>query len=144
MPYDPGNVFARMVRGEIPCIRLHEDEHTLAFMDIMPQAPGHALVIPKVAGESLLDTDPEYAAHAIRSVRRVARAVRAAFGAPGVIVSQFNGPAAGQTVFHLHFHVIPVHGDGTLRMHARERAEPAVLEEQAARIRAELARDPGR
>ena len=138
MPYDPDNVFARMVRGEIPCIRLAEDEHTLAFMDIMPQSPGHALVIPKVAGENLLDTPPESAAAAIRTTQRVARAVRKGLDAPGVIVTQFNGQAAGQTVFHLHFHVIPVYADQPLRMHAREKADPRQLEELAARIRGAL------
>lgn len=140
MPYDPDNVFARMVRGEIPCIRVHEDEHTLAFMDIMPQSDGHVLVIPKVAGENLLDTPPESAAAAIVTTQRVARAVQSALGAPGIIVTQFNGGAAGQTVFHLHFHVIPVYQPGQLRMHAREKADPAKLEEQAARIRAALAK----
>jgi histidine triad (HIT) family protein len=140
MAYDPNNVFARMVRGEIPCIRIHEDEHTLAFMDIMPQSPGHALVVPKRAGENLLDTPTEAAQAAIASVQKVARAVQSALGASGVIVSQFNGPAAGQTVFHLHFHVIPVYGaGGALRLHARDKADPAVLEEQAAKIRAALA-----
>ncbi|MCZ8130222.1 MAG: HIT family protein [Steroidobacteraceae bacterium] len=138
MPYDPNNVFARMVRGEIPCVRLAEDEHTLAFMDIMPQSPGHALVIPKVAGENLLDTPPEAATAAIRTTQRVARAVQKALEAPGVIVTQFNGAAAGQTVFHLHFHVIPVYANQPLRMHAREKADPQQLEELAARIRAAL------
>jgi histidine triad (HIT) family protein len=140
MAYDPNNVFARMVRGEIPCIRVHEDDRTLAFMDIMPQSPGHCLVIPKVAGESLLDSPAESLAAAIATVQRVARAVQSGLGASGVIVQQFNGPAAGQTVFHLHFHVLPVYGaGGALRLHAREKADPAVLEEQAATIRAALA-----
>lgn len=140
MAWDANNLFARMVRGEIPCIRLHEDADTLAFMDIMPQSPGHCLVIPKVAGENLLDTPPESAAAAIRTTQRIARAAQAGLGASGVIVSQFNGPAAGQTVFHLHFHVIPVYGaGGALKLHAREKADPAVLEQQAAKIRAALA-----
>jgi histidine triad (HIT) family protein len=140
MAWDANNLFARMVRGEIPCIRLHEDADTLAFMDIMPQSPGHCLVIPKVAGENLLDTPPESAAAAIRTTQRIARAAQAALGASGVIVSQYNGPAAGQTVFHLHFHVIPVYGaGGALKLHAREKADPAVLEQQAAKIRAALA-----
>jgi histidine triad (HIT) family protein len=140
MAWDANNVFARMVRGEIPCIRLHEDADTLAFMDIMPQSPGHCLVIPKVAGENLLDTPPESAAAAIHTTQRIARAAQTGLGASGVIVSQYNGPAAGQTVFHLHFHVIPVYGaGGALKLHAREKADPAVLEEQAAKIRAALA-----
>jgi histidine triad (HIT) family protein len=140
MAYDSNNVFARMIRGEIPCIRIHEDAHTLAFMDIMPQSPGHALVVPKVGGENLLDTPLESAQAAIASVQKVARAVQDALGASGVIVTQFNGPAAGQTFFHLHFHVIPVYGEGGgLRLHAGDKADPAVLEEQAAKIRAALA-----
>jgi len=137
--YDPNNLFARIVRGEIPCIRVHEDAHTLAFMDIMPQADGHTLVVPKVAGENLLDTPPESVAAAILATQRVARAVRRAFDAPGLVITQFNGAPAGQTVFHLHFHVIPVHAGGRWRAHAREKARPEVLEEHAALIRAALA-----
>jgi histidine triad (HIT) family protein len=140
MAYDPDNIFARIVRGEIPCIRLYEDAHTLAFMDIMPQSPGHCLVIPKVAGENLLDSPAEALAVAIATVQRVARAVQSALGASGVIVQQFNGTSAGQTVFHLHFHIVPVYGaGGALKLHAREKADPAALEQQAAKIRAALA-----
>jgi histidine triad (HIT) family protein len=139
MSYDANNLFARMVRGEIPCIRVHEDAATLAFMDIMPQAEGHTLVIPKLAGENLFDTPPESVAAAIRTTQRVARAVRAVFSPPGLIVTQFNGPAAGQTVFHLHFHIVPVYASGGWRPHAREKADPAALEAQAVRIRAALA-----
>jgi histidine triad (HIT) family protein len=139
MAYDPQNIFARMVRGEIPCVRVHEDAETLAFMDIMPQAEGHTLVIPKLAGENLYDTPPASLAAAIRTTQRVARAVQRTFAAPGLIVTQFNGPTAGQTVFHLHFHVIPVYASGPWRAHAREKADPAVLEQHAERIRAALA-----
>jgi histidine triad (HIT) family protein len=137
--YDPNNLFARIVRGEIPCIRVYEDAHTLAFMDIMPQADGHTLVVPKVAGENLLDTPPESVAAAILATQRVARAVRRAFDAAGLVVTQFNGSPAGQSVFHLHFHVIPVHAGGSWRAHAREKANPEVLEQHAAMIRAALA-----
>jgi histidine triad (HIT) family protein len=139
MAYDPNNLFARIARGEIPCIRVHEDAETLAFMDIMPQSEGHTLVIPKLAGENLFDTPPASAAAAIRTTQRVARAVQTAFEAPGLVVTQFNGAIAGQSVFHLHFHVIPVYSAGTWRVHAREKADPAVLEQHAARIRATLA-----
>jgi histidine triad (HIT) family protein len=139
MAYDPNNIFARIVRGEIPCVRVHEDADTLAFMDLMPQSDGHTLVIPKVAGETLFDTPPQSVAAAIRTTQRVARAVRDAFAPPGLVVTQFNGPTAGQTVFHLHFHVIPVYETGGLRLHAREKAEAATLEAHAARIRAALA-----
>jgi histidine triad (HIT) family protein len=139
MAYDANNIFARMVRGEIPCIKVHEDADTLAFMDIMPQADGHTLVIPKVAGENLFDSPPASVAAAIRTTQRVARAVQQAFAAPGLIVTQFNGSTAGQTVFHLHFHIVPVYAAGWLRPHAREKADPAVLEGHAVRIRAALA-----
>jgi len=139
MAYDPNNIFARMVRGEIPCIKVHEDAETLAFMDIMPQADGHTLVIPKVAGENLYETPPASVAAAIRTTQRVARAVQQAFAPPGLIVTQFNGPAAGQTVFHLHFHIVPVYTAGAWRPHARDKADAAVLEAQAVRIRAALA-----
>lgn len=139
MAYDPNNLFARIARGEIPCVKVHEDEHTIAFMDIMPQADGHTLVVPKVAGENLLDTPPESAAAAIRTVQRVARAVKHAMNAPGLVVTQYNGPVAGQTVFHLHFHVVPAYAGVGFRGHAREKADPEVLEAQAVRIRAALA-----
>ena len=139
MAYDPNNLFARIVRGEIPCIRVHEDEHTLAFMDIMPQADGHTLIVPKVAGENLFDTPPDAVTAAILATQRVARAVRRAFDAAGLVITQFNGSQAGQTVFHLHFHVIPVHAGGRWRAHAREKADPKVLEQHAALIRAALA-----
>jgi histidine triad (HIT) family protein len=139
MAYDANNIFARMVRGEIPCIRVHEDAETLAFMDIMPQAEGHTLVVPKIAGEGIFDTPPESMAAAIRTTQRVARAVQKAFAPRGLIITQFNGPTAGQTVFHLHFHVVPVYAAGGARPHARDKADPAVLEAHAVRIRAALA-----
>ena len=141
MAYDPNNIFARMVRGEIPCVKVFEDAETLAFMDIMPQSDGHTLVIPKLAGENLFETAPESVTAAIRTTQRVARAVQRAFSAPGLVVTQFNGPTAGQTVFHLHFHIIPVYASGGLRLHARQKAETAVLEAHAARVRAALAAD---
>ena len=138
MAYDPNNIFARIVRGEIPCVRVYEDADTLAFMDLKPQSDGHLLFIPKVAGENLLDTPPSSVAAAIRTTQIVARAVKEAFAAPGLVVTQFNGPVAGQTVFHLHFHVIPVYSAGGLRLHAREKADSSTLEAHAARIRAVL------
>jgi len=138
MAYDANNVFARMVRGEIPCTKVYEDAETLAFMDIMPQTEGHTLVIPKLAGESLLDTPPAAVLAAMRTTQRVARAVQRAFNAPGLIVTQFNGAVSGQTVFHLHFHIIPTYVAGALRPHARERVDGAILEAQAMRIRAAL------
>ena len=138
MAYDPNNVFARILRGEIPCHRVYEDADTLAFMDLMPQSPGHTLIIPKIAGENLLDTPVASVEAAMRTTQRIARAVQTAFDAKGLIVTQFNGRAAGQTVFHLHFHVIPVYTEAGLRLHAREKVSADVLEANAARIRAAL------
>lgn len=139
MSYDPNNIFAKILAGDVPCHRVHEDEHTLAFMDIMPQADGHTLVIPRSPSENLLDADPDALAHTIRTTQQVARAVQQAFDAPGIMIAQLNGPAAGQTVFHLHFHVIPRSAGADMRMHARDMADPDVLAEHAARIRAVLA-----
>ena len=135
MAYDPNNIFARIVRGELPCHRVYEDADTLVFMDLMPQSPGHTLIIPKVAGENLLDTPPESVAAAMRVTQRVARAVKKAFDAKGIVVTQFNGAAAGQTVFHLHFHVIPVYSAGGIGMHARSMAEASLLAEHAEKVR---------
>jgi len=141
MAYDPNNIFARIVRGELTCHRVYEDDDTLVFMDLMPQSPGHTLVIPKVAGENLLDTPIASIEAAIRVTQRVAQAVKKAMGAQGIILTQFNGPAAGQTVFHLHFHVIPVYGAGGVGQHARSMADAAVLAEHAGKIRQALAQE---
>ncbi len=138
MAYDKDNIFARIVRGEIPCHKVYEDAETLAFMDIMPQAEGHTLVVPKAAGEDLFTTPPESVAAAIRTTQKVARAIKKAFSPPGVMIAQLNGPAAGQSVFHLHFHVIPRYVGKDLSIHAADPAEPAALAAHAARIRAAL------
>lgn len=106
--YDPDNVFAKILRGDMPSVRVFEDEHVLAFMDVFPQSRGHVLVISKMSqARNLLDVEPEVLAKVVGDVQRVARAVRAALNPDGIVVTQFNGAAAGQTVFHLHFHVIP-------------------------------------
>ena len=138
MAYDPNNVFARIVRGELPAHRVYEDSETLAFMDLMPQSDGHTLVIPKRAGEGLLDTPPESLAAAIKTTQRVADAVSRAFAPDGIVLTQFNGAAAGQTVFHLHFHIIPVYAGCSMAKHARIAASQEQLVEHAARIRAAL------
>ncbi len=138
MAYDPNNIFARIVRGEIPCHKVYEDADTLAFMDIMPQSAGHTLVVPKAAGEDVFTTPPESVAAAIRTAQKVARAVNRAFSPPGIMIAQLNGPAAGQSVFHLHFHIIPRYAGKDLGIHAANPADPAVLAEHAARIRAAL------
>ncbi|GAB2182190.1 HIT family protein [Denitratisoma sp. agr-D3] len=139
MSYDPNNVFARILRKELPCIPVYEDEHTLAFMDIMPQAEGHTLVVPKEAAATLLDISPAMLAAAIATTQRVARAVKAATAAPGLMIAQFNGAEAGQTVPHLHFHIIPRRGGEALRRHAGEAADRAQLLALAEKIKAALA-----
>ena len=138
MSYDPDNIFARIVRGEIPCHKVYEDADTIAFMDIMPQSAGHTLVVPKTAGEDVFTTPPESVAAAIRTAQKVAHAVKKAFAPPGIMIAQLNGPAAGQSVFHLHIHVIPRYAGKDLGIHAADPADHAVLAEHAARIRAAL------
>ena len=138
MAYDRNNVFARILRGEIPAHKVCEDELTLTFMDVMPQADGHALVIPKAEAENIFELAPDALSATILTTQRVARAVKKAFDAPGVMIAQLNGPAAGQSVFHIHFHVLPRHAGLELRLHARGMADPAVIAEHAARVRAAL------
>ncbi len=138
MSYDTNNIFAKILRGEIPCHKVYEDEHTLAFMDVMPQADGHTLVIPKMPSRNLLDADPKALGALMASVQKVANAVRTAFGADGVLVQQFNEPAAGQTVFHLHFHVLPRRVEQPLRPHSGTMADHGILAAHAAKIRAAL------
>jgi histidine triad (HIT) family protein len=138
MAYDRNNVFARILRGEIPAHKVFEDEHTLAFMDVMPQADGHALVIPKAEAENLFDLPAPALSATILTTQRVARAVQKAFASPGILIAQLNGSAAGQSVFHLHFHVLPRHEGLDLRFHARDMADPALLAAHAARVRSAL------
>ncbi len=138
MSYDKDNIFARIIRGEIPCHKVYEDVDTIAFMDIMPQAEGHTLVVPKAAAEDIFTTPPDSVAAAIRTAQKVARAIKMAFSPPGVMIAQLNGPAAGQSVFHLHFHVIPRYTGKDLGIHAADPVDSAVLAAHAARIRAAL------
>ena len=138
MTYDPGNIFARILRGEVPAQKVFEDTHTLAFMDVMPQSEGHTLVIPKWAAENLFDLPQEQLTATILTTQRVARAVKKAFDAPGVMIAQLNGRGAGQSVFHIHFHIVPRYDGIDLRFHARDMADAQVLAGHAARIRAAL------
>ena len=138
MSYDTNNIFAKILRGEIPCHKVYEDEHTLAFMDVMPQADGHTLVIPKIPSRNLLDADPKEFGALMASVQKVANAAKQAFGAEGVLIQQFNEPAAGQTVFHLHFHVLPRHEGVPLRPHSGKMADHGMLAGHATKIRAAL------
>ena len=138
MAYDPNNIFAKILRGEIPSHKLYEDDETFAFMDIMPRGDGHCLVIPKKPARNILDADPASLAAVMATVQKLARAVMTAFGAKGVTVQQFNEPAGGQVVFHLHFHVIPRFDGVKLRPHSGEMEDPAVLKANAEKIRAAL------
>jgi histidine triad (HIT) family protein len=134
--YDRQNIFAKIIRGEIPCAKVFEDGEVFAFMDAFPQARGHTLVISKVAeARNLLDVDPAALCNVILGVQRVARAIRSALNPDGLIVTQFNGAAAGQTVFHLHFHIIPRWNGVTLGAHGGSgMADIADLKETAKQI----------
>ncbi len=138
MEYDQHNPFARILRGELPCVQVYEDEHTLAMMDIMPQATGHVLVLPKEPAAELFALSDEAAAACIRTTKKVAAAVKAALHAPGIMVAQFNGSAAGQTVPHVHFHIVPREQAAPLKPHAAVPADIEQLREIAARIVAAL------
>lgn len=138
MSYDPDNIFAKILRGEIPSTRVFEDEDTLAFMDIMPRADGHLLVIPKTPCRNVLDASPEQLTAVMVTVQKMAHAVMVAFDAPGVTIQQFNEAAGGQEVFHLHFHILPRHEDVRLRPPG-QMGDMDVIAAQAERIRAALA-----
>jgi histidine triad (HIT) family protein len=137
--YDDGNIFAKILRGEAPAARIFEDDHVLAFMDVFPQAKGHTLVIPKHStARNLMDEDPKVLAPLILGVQRVTRAVRAALKPDGIVVTQFNGAPAGQTIFHLHFHIIPRWEGVALGRHGGGMADPAELKILAEQIAAQI------
>lgn len=136
--YDTNNIFGKILRGEIPAHKVYEDDDTLAFMDVMPQAQGHVLVIPKAASRNILDADPATLPSLIAIVQKVAIAAQEAFEADGVTIMQFNEAPAGQSVFHLHFHVIPRHEAAPLRPHSGKMEDGAVLAANAAKIRKAL------
>nr|WP_314095214.1 HIT family protein [uncultured Shinella sp.] len=135
MSYDTNNIFAKILRGEIPSHRVYEDEYTVAFMDVMPQANGHTLVIPKTPSRNILDADPETLARLLPVVQKVAVAAKEAFEADGVTVIQFNEPAAGQTVYHLHFHIIPRIEGQPLKPHSGTMEDQGVLAANAQKLR---------
>ncbi|MDB5449545.1 MAG: diadenosine tetraphosphate (Ap4A) hydrolase [Phenylobacterium sp.] len=139
--YDRGNIFAKILRGEIPAARVFEDEHVYAFMDVFPQARGHTLVIPKHSqARNLLDEEPQVLTELILGVQRVTRAVRAALNPDGIVVTQYNGAPAGQTIYHLHFHIIPRWEGQPLGRHASGgMADPAELKILAEQIAAKIA-----
>jgi len=136
MSYDPNNIFAKILRDEAPAFKVYETEHALAFMDVMPQVPGHTLVIPRDSAVGLHDVDPVFLAGTIQAVQTVSAAVKQAFEAPGIMIAQLNGEAAGQTVFHLHFHIMPRFQGLEFKLHARDMEDFAVLDRHARQIRA--------
>lgn len=136
--YDTSNVFAKILRGELPAHKLYEDADTLVIMDIMPRADGHCLVIPKTAARNVLDATPEQLSACIKTVQRMSKAVMTAFKAHGVTIQQFNESAGGQVVFHLHYHVLPRHDGVSLRPHTGSMEKPDVLAINADKIRAAL------
>ena len=138
--YDPDNIFARILRAEIPSVVVWEDEHVRAFMDVFPQSEGHVLVISRTSkARNILDVEPEVLTRLMAAVQRTARAVEAALKPDGLSLMQFNGDAGGQTVFHLHFHIVPRWSDRAMKGHGHApQADPATLEVLAQRIRAEL------
>ncbi|THF59846.1 HIT family protein [Ollibium composti] len=139
MAYDDTNIFAKILRGELPSHRVYEDEATIAFMDVMPQGIGHTLVVPKAPSRNLLDADPAIFGPLFATVQKLARAVKTAFDADGVVVMQFNEAASGQSVYHLHVHVIPRFEGVPLKPHTGAMEKPEVLAANAEKIRAALA-----
>jgi histidine triad (HIT) family protein len=137
MSYDPNNIFAKILRDELPSVKVYEDARTLAFMDIMPATEGHTLVIPKEPAETIFDLSVEGAADLIRTTKRVAQAVKAAMECPGVMLAQLNGKTAGQSVPHIHFHILP-RWQANFSLHGRTMVDPKTLELIAAKIRAAL------
>jgi histidine triad (HIT) family protein len=138
MSYDPDNVFAKILRGELPCEKVYEDDKTLAFMDIMPRTDGHVLVIPRNAGRTILDTSLADLQAAIATVQKVARAVKDGMKADGLTIQQFNESAGGQVVFHLHFHILPRWEGVSLRPPGGPMAPKETLAKHAGQIRAAL------
>jgi histidine triad (HIT) family protein len=138
MAYDTNNIFAKILRGEVPCVKIYEDEHTLAFMDIMPQTPGHTLVIPKEAAEDMMDLSADGAAKLIQTTQRIAKATRNVLDASAITLVQRSGRDAGQTVFHVHFNVMPHYPGVALKLHAQVMVDPKTLVPIAERIKAAL------
>jgi histidine triad (HIT) family protein len=138
MAYDPDNIFAKVLRGEIPCHKIYEDEDTLAFLDIMPRTEGHALVVTKEKARDLFDIKPEALGKLMAVVQKLAPKIKEAVAADGVLIQQFNGAAAGQTVFHLHIHIVPRNEGEALKPHAGKMEDQAKLAATAEKIRKKL------
>ena len=138
MAYDPGNIFAKILGGQIPSVKVYEDGKTFAFMDVMPEAEGHVLVIPKEGAENILDLSAEGLAAMMATVQKVAKAVDKALIPDGILLKQYNRAAAGQSVFHVHFHIVPRWEGVPMAPHGKVMVEAAKLEPIAAKIRSEL------
>ncbi|MEQ1652329.1 MAG: HIT family protein [Hyphomicrobium sp.] len=138
MTYDSNNIFAKILRGEIPCHKVYEDGDAIAFMDVMPQSPGHVLIVPKAASRNVLDADPDVLAKILPLVQKIALAAKAAFNADGITIMQFNEPAGGQTVFHLHYHVVPRYDGQPLKSHSGKMEDGAVLTANAEKLKKAL------
>ena len=136
--YDPNNIFAKILRGEFPCHKVYEDEHVLAFLDIMPRSPGHTLVIPRASARNILDITPDDYAHVARAAHKIAAAAKKAFHADGITIQQFNETAGGQVVFHLHVHVMPRHDGIALLPPASRKDDIKVLEDNASKLESAL------
>lgn len=137
MTYDDQNIFARILRGELPAIKVYEDDQVLAFMDIMPQAEGHTLVVPKTPAITLLDLPPEAAAYTIQIAQKVAKAIEKGLGVDGIVLMQLSGAAAGQTVPHVHFHLVPT-SLHNLGKHAAQMGDQEKIKALAEKIKAAL------
>jgi histidine triad (HIT) family protein len=137
--YDPNNIFAKILRGELPCYKVYEDDKAFAFLDIMPRALGHTLVLPKAPVRNILDVSPENLAHVAKVAQKVAKAAMMAFSSDGVTVQQFNEGAGGQVVFHLHVHVIPRKAGAPMKPPASEKEKPEVLADAAKKLAAAIA-----
>jgi histidine triad (HIT) family protein len=137
--YDPNNIFAKILRGELPSYKVYEDDKAFAFLDIMPRSPGHALVLPKASARNLFDVDPDDFAHVMKVAQKVAKAAMTAFEADGVTVQQFNEGAGGQVVFHLHVHVVPRKTGVPMKPPASAKEKPDVLAEHAKKLAAAIA-----
>jgi histidine triad (HIT) family protein len=138
MPYDPNNIFAKILRGEIPSVKVYEDARTLAFMDVMPEADGHVLVVPKESAQDILDLSPDGLSAMMATVQKIAKAVDKALSPDGILLKQYNRAPAGQSVFHVHFHVLPRWKGVPLAPHGKVMVEAARLEPIAAKIRSAL------
>ena len=136
--YDQNNIFAKILRGELPCYKVYEDDKAIAFLDIMPRAPGHTLVIPKAPARNFLDVPPDDLAHVIKVAQKIAQVSMKVFNADGMTLQQFNEASGGQVVFHLHFHIIPRHDGVAMKPPASIKEDMAVLADQAAKLSAAM------